>query len=278
MKKVVFFDADGTICDIEKGVPESAKRALEKLIANGHEAWLCTGRSRAFVPWYLEELPFTGMISACGATIEKNNIRLFNREMTPAVAELSVKVLRECGLIPVMEGADYMYYDKDEYTNDVNWYCDLITRDLGPKWQPIKGNEKCMQINKISAKTSDTSDDEKACEILSAYYDIIQHEKGSFAGNTIEMVPKGFNKAVGIATVCDLYHIPHKDTICFGDRNNDLAMFEYAATKVAMGNASEKIKEMADYVTDDMFGDGIEKGLKMLGECEGFSVNRILLI
>ena len=59
-KKAVFFDADGTLCDMEKGVPASTKEALKKLRENGHEAWLCTGRSRAFVSWYLEELPFTG--------------------------------------------------------------------------------------------------------------------------------------------------------------------------------------------------------------------------
>ena len=75
-KKAVFFDADGTICDIEKGVPDSAIESIKKLIANGHQAWLCTGRSRAFVPWYLERIPFTGMISACGATIEKDGKRL----------------------------------------------------------------------------------------------------------------------------------------------------------------------------------------------------------
>ena len=27
-KKAVFFDADGTVCDIEKGVPDSAVRAI----------------------------------------------------------------------------------------------------------------------------------------------------------------------------------------------------------------------------------------------------------
>ena len=67
-RKAVFFDADGTLCDMEKGVPQSTKEALKKLRENGHDAWLCTGRSRAFVSRYLEELPFTGMISACGAT------------------------------------------------------------------------------------------------------------------------------------------------------------------------------------------------------------------
>ena len=115
-KKAVFFDADGTVCDIRRGVPKSAIDAIQALVDNGHEAWLCTGRSRAFVPAYLEQVPFTGMITACGATIEKDGERLFNKEMTCEQAKHSVEVLRKYGLIPVMEGADYMYYDKDEYT------------------------------------------------------------------------------------------------------------------------------------------------------------------
>jgi hydroxymethylpyrimidine pyrophosphatase-like HAD family hydrolase len=50
----------------------------------------------------------------------------------------------------------------------------------------------------------------------------------------------------------------------FGDSNNDLAMFEYAAVKVAMGNGSEKIKALADHITQDMFHYGIRNGLEYL--------------
>ena len=50
MKKIVFFDADGTIMDIKRGVPESAKKALRKLTCNGNDAFLCTGRAFSFVP------------------------------------------------------------------------------------------------------------------------------------------------------------------------------------------------------------------------------------
>lgn len=264
-KKAVFFDADGTICDIEKGVPDSALESVKKLVANGHQAWLCTGRSRAFVPWYLEQIPFTGMISACGATIEKDGIRLYNNEMTPEVARYSMELLRSCGLVPVMEGADYMYYDKDEYTLEVNWYRDLITEALGSKWKPIRGNEACMHINKISAKMQDGCRADQACEELSKFYDVIRHENNSFVGTTIEFVPKGCSKAVGIAAVCRIFDIAWEDTIVFGDSNNDLSMFEYAATKVAMGNASPKIQELADYVTTDMFHYGIRNGLSHLG-------------
>ena len=102
------------------------------------------------------------MITACGSTIEKDGKRLFNKEMTPEIAKLSVEVLRKYGLIPVMEGADYMYYDKDEYTDEVNWYASLITEALGDKWRPIRGNEDCMQINKISAKMTAGCDAEAA--------------------------------------------------------------------------------------------------------------------
>ena len=34
-RKAVFFDADGTLCDMEKGVPQSTKEALKKLRENG---------------------------------------------------------------------------------------------------------------------------------------------------------------------------------------------------------------------------------------------------
>lgn len=108
-------------------------------------------------------------------------------------------------------------------------------------------------------------DEEAALSILGEYYDIIRHEgSSSFVGNTIELVPKGFNKAVGIAAVIRLFDIPWKDTVVFGDSNNDLAMFEYAATRVAMGNASPKIQKLADHVTSDMFHYGIRDGLRHL--------------
>lgn len=147
----------------------------------------------------------------------------------------------------------------------MNWYTDLITESLGSKWRPIRGNEDCMRINKISAKMIKGCDAEAACRELSEYYDIIRHESGSgIAGTTIELVPKGFNKAVGISAVCRLFDIPWEDTIVFGDSNNDLAMFEYAAVKVAMGNGSEKIKTLADHITQDMFHYGIRNGLEYL--------------
>ena len=48
----------------------------------------------------------------------------------------------------------------------------------------------------------------------------------------------------------------------FGDAENDIDMLEYCGIGVAMGNAQEKVKEIADYVTTDVDRDGIKNALR----------------
>mgnify|MGYP000231856978 CR=1 FL=1 len=55
-KKAVFFDADGTICDIEKGTPASAVEAITKLVKNGQSGMAVYRKKQAFVPDYLEQI------------------------------------------------------------------------------------------------------------------------------------------------------------------------------------------------------------------------------
>ena len=85
------------------------------------------------------------------------------------------------------------------------------------------------------------------------------------AGGTIEFVKKGFSKGFAIALVCGVLGYGKEDTVCFGDSNNDISMFDVTDTCVAMGNASPMIITRAALVTEDMFHDGIYLGLERLG-------------
>lgn len=263
-KKAVFFDGDGTVTDLVKGVPASAAEAIRACRENGHMTFLCTGRSRAMVDRGLEEVGFDGIIAGAGTYLERDGQIQYNKEIAPKEARRVMEILREKGLVPVMEGKDYMYYDLEEYTDEVDWYAGRITRMLGERWKPITGNENCMHVNKISAKAVPGADREGALRELLPAFDAVVHEAKSFAGGTIELMPKGYSKALGIAVACRLYDISQEDTIAFGDSNNDLEMFRHVGTKVAMGNASPKLLELADYVTADMFHYGIREGLRYL--------------
>ena len=53
--------------------------------------------------------------------------------------------------------------------------------------------------------------------------------------------------------------------MAFGDGGNDITMLQHVAVGVAMGNANPEVKEIADYITDDVDSDGIWNALKHFG-------------
>lgn len=73
----------------------------------------------------------------------------------------------------------------------------------------------------------------------------------------MEVTPKGINKGNALETLADKLGIPLSETVAVGDSVNDLAMIERAGIGVAMGNASEQVKQAADFVTKTNDEDGI---------------------
>ena len=58
------------------------------------------------------------------------------------------------------------------------------------------------------------------------------------------------------------YGLTKEEIIAFGDGENDLEMLAFAGVGVAMGNADEEVKEVADYVTTEIDDDGIWNACK----------------
>ncbi len=264
MGKCIFFDGDGTILDIKKGIPQDVKDSVAALKRNGHRVFLCTGRSRAFVPQDAERLDFDGIISNMGGCIEYHGKMVYDKSIDIADANRAVTVLRKYGLVPVLEGNRHMFYDLNEYTTAIDWYADLITKELGDRLLPIKGNEDKLYINKISAKRLPGCNADAATRELSDIFDFIWHE-GAFVGSTIECIAKGHSKGLALLVLINVLGIPREDTVAFGDSNNDIDMFQAVNTKIAMGDASTTLIKMADYVTGTLFESGISRGLSYLG-------------
>jgi hydroxymethylpyrimidine pyrophosphatase-like HAD family hydrolase len=69
------------------------------------------------------------------------------------------------------------------------------------------------------------------------------------------------SKAQAIQLLIERFGIDKKETIAIGDNYNDKGMIEFAGLGIAMGNAPEEIKLIADYVTDTNNNDGVAKAL-----------------
>ena len=92
--------------------------------------------------------------------------------------------------------------------------------------------------------------------------EVIDHRQWGAPWKVIEIVRHGLNKAVGISHVSKWMDIPQERIIAFGDEDNDLEMIDYAGVGVAMGNGIDRLKSIADEVTDTNNEDGIARVLR----------------
>ncbi|NLI94796.1 MAG: Cof-type HAD-IIB family hydrolase [Erysipelotrichaceae bacterium] len=80
----------------------------------------------------------------------------------------------------------------------------------------------------------------------------------------VDIMPVDSDKAKGILAACAYYEIEPKNVLTIGDGMNDIEMLAFAGIGVAMGNAREETKAVADYVTDDIDNDGWAKAIEQL--------------
>lgn len=81
----------------------------------------------------------------------------------------------------------------------------------------------------------------------------------------MDVIPKGVDKAKGIAAVAGHFGFGIDECMAFGDGGNDIAMLKAVGTGIAMGNSSDEVKAAADYVTTSVDDDGIYNGLRHFG-------------
>lgn len=80
-----------------------------------------------------------------------------------------------------------------------------------------------------------------------------------------DVIPKGGSKWIGILKILERFGIDQADTMAFGDGGNDIEMLSHVGIGVAMGNAEDEVKAVADYVTGSVDEDGIAKALEHFG-------------
>ena len=83
--------------------------------------------------------------------------------------------------------------------------------------------------------------------------------KGLFVAN------KGVTKAHSIAKLCEHINIDLKNVIAFGDGENDFEMIKEVGLGIAMGNAIDELKNVADDVTIDVYNCGTKFYCKKIG-------------
>lgn len=256
---LIFFDIDGTLLgDRSHIMPESAVRAIAAAEKNGHICAINTGRTKTLVNLDMDKLAgFDAFLMGCGTMITYKEQVLFHRTFSAAESEELIDALYRHGIDAVLEGAENNYHDSYDrmWCKPFENFVRLFEGMGFESFQEARG-----RFDKFYAYTDDAFRLRAFEEEFEEKLDIVDRERGFY-----EIMPKGCSKASGMRFLADKLGIPMEQTAAIGDSGNDIPMLQCAHYGIAMGNAAEEVKNIADYVTTDLEEDGVWNALKWLG-------------
>jgi Cof subfamily protein (haloacid dehalogenase superfamily) len=256
-KKTIFFDIDGTLLGTKNGqhfcIPPSALEAIDALIKRGHRVAICSGRQEAFIHKFFPGL-FTSYVAMNGTHVVYDGKTIFDLTFAgEQVAEL-MEHFDSYGCSYTFVGKEHGWARNlpENYLSELNslyGFSDFLKIE----WMPDEVQANMMDF------IFQTEEDFERCRSAFSGSMVLNRHPGQLAA---DLSFKEQDKSKGIKVFLDYAGIDQKDTIAFGDGYNDITMMGAVGCGVAMGNAVDDVKKAADYVTTDIFDDGIYRALK----------------
>ncbi|MDS0527050.1 HAD family hydrolase [Clostridium sp. SHJSY1] len=274
MSKIIFIDVDGTLVDYENNIPESAIQAIRKARKNGHKVYISTGRSRAEVYQNLWDIGLDGMIGGNGSYVEDNNNVIMHQLITKEQCKRIVDWLHSRGLEFYLESNNGLFASENFETRADSTIKEYTKRKGKNQSEEVTVRKAFPEM--IFNENLYRDDLNKVSYVLDSYQDFLDTkdefpdlECRTWGGKGEEALfgdlgVKGINKANSIEHLLKHLKADISDTIAFGDAKVDIPMLSYCAYGVAMGSGGKEIKEMADYITDDVDKDGLYKAFVKL--------------
>lgn len=264
MIKAIALDIDGTLINSKKMITEATKCAVAEAIDRGIEIIIASGRPYCGVVAYAKEL---GLYEKGGYILSFNGGQIINCKTGEIVYEVHLEEQHKyeiCRILKSYDGAIPMTYKGDillsENVEDagvlhgaeVNSLILQKVDDLSKNIEHTVGKFILMgepgYIKSIADELSDR---------LGEMATVCRSES-----NLLEIMPYGVDKGSALAGFVRKMGLNRSEVMACGDAYNDDTMIEFAGIGVAMGNAFDEIKALADYVTLTNDEDGVAHAIR----------------
>ena len=266
--RLIAFDMDGTLLDSEKRISPALVRGIRKAAADGFEVVLSTGRCIPELNWFFPLVPEVRyVISVSGALGFDAWERCPGYERT--IPEAYIR-----RIIAATKGRDILIHilHWKETIMQTDKECCVGEYGLGPYQSlydqiiltvddlPSFYNAAPFRPEKINLSHRTLEERQITYEMLADLpMEMVDSEQ-----TTLEFSMRGTTKGTGLLELCRYLDITPAETIAVGDADNDLDILQTAGFAVAMGNANERVKQIADAVVGDNDHDGALEALRFL--------------
>ena len=227
--RAVIVDLDRTLLRTDKSISGYTRQVLCEWEARGSRLYAATARPERAIGEYRRIIPFRSVVTLNGARI-----------ITPAGVAENISV----------ETGNGIYANTDI-----------------PDWQPkvmedVRILPESEKIYKILASHPSMKTDVLTIEAPEDVYSTVAEQ------TLIQYMSRNATKWNGIRLALQEDRISAEQAICFGDDNDDIEPIRMCGCGVAVSNALEEVKRIADTVADSNDSDGVAKYLAGLLQYE----------
>ena len=266
--KVIIMDVDGTLTNSKKVVTEKTKNALIKAQELGSILVLASGRPTSGLIDLAKELKMNEhnglLVSFNGSKVidcETNKV-LFNKTMSIEEGQAVLEHMKNFKVKPMIDKDDYIYVNDvfdNEVINNGEPFNIIEYESRGGKFKLCEQEDLAAfadyPLNKILTAGDPEYLEEHYKEMMEPFKDKLSCM--FTAPFYFEFTAKGIDKAKALDSVLIPMGYKKEEMIAFGDGHNDASMVKYAGVGVAMENAVEDLKAIANEITLSNEEDGI---------------------
>lgn len=260
-KKMVCLDVDGTLVNMDGRMSDAVKQAAQEAVEAGHEVMIATGRSLGATLPVIEQLGIRNGFAVCsngGVTLRLSEdsdrgyqvVRRETFDPAPVLEQLRRRI------------PNAKYAIEDNYGGFLSTER-FQDRSFGVQARGVPFDE-LMRTTAVRLVVFSTDDD---ADEFSEAVEAIGLQGVTYAvGYTawLDIAAAGVSKASALENLRSTLGIDEDNTVAVGDGFNDVEMLAWAKRGVAMGQAPEGVKHIADEITTSVDDDGLAAVLKTL--------------
>ena len=257
--KMIAMDLDGTLLDEEKNIAPEDAAAVKDTVAAGYYVTLATGRMyRSALP-YAQELGLTHPLVVYNGALIRDPGTGENLGQWPLPLDVAQSVLDDLlgrGIYVQAYVDDTLWAPRD--CEEVRFYSRFSRVPYEVKTEAIRhlpqAPHKLLVISD-QVRTLRPKLEEK----YRGKIKIVSSSKGF-----LEVTAPGTNKWHALQALAAREGIREEEILCVGDSDNDLEMISHAGFGVAMGNASDPVREAARVVTAPNTRNGVARIIRTI--------------
>ncbi|MGL5815483.1 MAG: sugar-phosphatase [Aeromonas sp.] len=260
MYKLIALDMDGTLLNPHGQITPRTQAAITAARARGVTVVLTSGRPLEGMTPYLAELGLTGpddyVICYNGALVQKVadqriiRSQLLTGKDASAIAHLADELGVNIHGFSVRQGL--ISPRVSTYTEHESQLVDMPINLVD--FATLPADEQIMKVMMIDPEPQLSRAIAQLPAELYERYTVVRSSP-----YFLEFMNKLSNKGTGVAALAEHLGITADEVIAVGDAGNDRHMIEYAGLGVAMGNATDEIKGLAQHITARNDDDGVAR-------------------